>query len=284
MCNIRKEERIILYYPSIKIEDGMWLRNALLYWDKVSSIVPGFNYNESNSIEIEYLREAGLYEPIYPSVMWGNDELCKEFCEQVRKNLKHRRVFSTSRKYSQIHTDKMVIQNENMVHIEKTPDTILNYLLDAGIAKRNCDGPWINMNEYDANIYMATLARYLARAHGNVEIGTDKSTKFLYPYVPEKSKKVIDKQIYLNVAMQDILPVPSADISIQDIIDFKNQYKDQLKCFRRRIDEFQWSLKGCGCVEEIQERMMMLQHEIKYDIDEIEELLSSNRIKKEEMH
>lgn len=27
-------EKTILYYPTIRIKDGTWLRNALLYWDK----------------------------------------------------------------------------------------------------------------------------------------------------------------------------------------------------------------------------------------------------------
>ena len=65
------------------------------------------------------------------------------------------------------------MSEKDRVHIDKTPSIILDYLLDEGIAKRNCDGPWIDMNEYDSNVYMATLARYLAKAHGNAEIGTD---------------------------------------------------------------------------------------------------------------
>ena len=34
----------ILYYPTIDIQDGAWLRNAILYWDEVSSIVPYEGY------------------------------------------------------------------------------------------------------------------------------------------------------------------------------------------------------------------------------------------------
>lgn len=37
MYSERREDNTILYYPTIKIKDGIWLRNALLYWDKVSS-------------------------------------------------------------------------------------------------------------------------------------------------------------------------------------------------------------------------------------------------------
>lgn len=280
MYSKKREENTILYYPTIKIKDGAWLRNALLYWDKVSSIVPGSNYSETNSIEVEYLRDVGLYEPIYPIEMQNDEELCKEFCIQVRKNLKLHRKNLKNKTYFQIHIDKMRMSNENRIHIEKTPGNILEYLLDEGIAKRNCDGPWVDMNEHDANIYMATLARYLAKIHGNAEIGTDSSGKFLFPYVQNRSKNEIDKQIYLDIAMQEILPVPNLDISLEDIIDFKNKYKQPLKCFRRRIDEFQWSLRTCERVEELQERIQMLQVEIERDLQEIDELMSSSGIRK----
>lgn len=280
MHSERREKNTILYYPTIKIEDGPWLRNALLYWDKVSSIVPGLNYNEANSIEVDYLWNTGLYEPIYPIDMQNDEELCEEFCEQVKKKLKRHRKVLAGRRYSKIHIDKMSIPNENMIHIEKTPSRILDYLLEEGIAKRNCDGPWIDMSEDDAHIYMATLARYLAKKHGNIEIGTDKSGKFLYPYVSQSSKKRFDKQIYLDIALQDILPIPSPDVSIEDIIDFKMQNKGSLKCFKRRMDEFQLSLMTCESVEEVQQRIYMLRNEIAEDLDEIEELMSSNGIRK----
>lgn len=280
MYSERKVENTILYYPTIKIKDGAWLRNALLYWDKLSSIVPGSNYNETNSAEVEYLWNIGLYKPTYPIELQYNEELCKEFCKKVKKNIKCHRKHPKNNTYSKIHIDKMRMSNEAMVHIEKTPSSILDYLLDEGIAKRNCDGPWINMNEHDANVYMATLARYLAKIHGNVEIGTDSSGKFLYPYISQKSTKKIDRQIYLNIAMQDILPVPNLDSSLEDIIDFKNQYTNELKSFKRRIDQFQWSLRACENVEELKERIQTLQIEIESDLQEIDKLMSENGMRK----
>ena len=278
MYNRRREENTILYYPTIKIEDGVWLRNALLYWDKVSSIVPGSNYNDTNSAEVEYLWNAGLYEPIYPIEMQRDEDLCKEFCKKVKKNIKRHKNYSKT--YSKIHIDKMKMSNTDMIHIEKTPSSILDYLLDEGIAKRNCDGPWINMNECDANVYMATLARYLAKIHGNVEIGTDSRRKFLYPYIPEKSKKKMDRQIYLNIAMQDILPVPNLDSPLEDIIDFKNQYKKELKCFKNRIDQFQGNLEECKNIKQLQERIQILQLEIESDLKEIDELMSESGMRR----
>ena len=36
----------ILYYPTIDIQDGAWLRNAILYWDEVPSIVADESYSD----------------------------------------------------------------------------------------------------------------------------------------------------------------------------------------------------------------------------------------------
>ena len=55
----------ILYYPYINIQDGTWLRNAILYWDEVSSIVPYDNYPDL-SPELLYLQESGAYKAVYP--------------------------------------------------------------------------------------------------------------------------------------------------------------------------------------------------------------------------
>ena len=173
------EEKIILYYPTIKIKDGTWLRNAILYWDKVSSIVPGMNFDEFNSIEIEYLQDAGIYEPIYPFELEQEDGLCEMFCKQVKKNLKYSKRPMSKRRTARVHVEKLSMMD--MVHIDKTPEPILEYLLDEGIAQRNYDGAWINMNTEDADVYMATLAKYLAKVHGNTEIGTDSGSKFYYP-------------------------------------------------------------------------------------------------------
>lgn len=268
------EEKIMLYYPTIKIKDGTWLRNAILYWDKVSSIVPGLNFDEFNSIEIEYLRDAGIYEPIYPFELEREDGLCEMFCKQVKKNLKYNK-----RPMSNGHTVRMHVEKLNMVHIDKTPEPILEYLLDEGIAQKTYDRTWINMNTEDAEIYMATLAKYLAQVHGNTEIGTDSSIKFYYPYTGGKKNQDVEKQVYLNIALQKILPVPYMNVPLADIIDFRMKYERELRCFRRRIEEFQWNLKHCRDVEDIQETTRMLQRQMDDDLQEIEELMSSSGIR-----
>jgi hypothetical protein len=68
-------KRSILYYPTINIPTNSWLRNSLLYWDEISSIVPQ-DYDDNNLIklssDIEYLIKKGLFRPIRP------DQLLRE--------------------------------------------------------------------------------------------------------------------------------------------------------------------------------------------------------------
>ena len=65
----------ILYYPTIDIQDSTWLRNALLYWDNISSIVPYENYSDF-SPELLYLQECGIYKPVFPQDLFCSKYAC----------------------------------------------------------------------------------------------------------------------------------------------------------------------------------------------------------------
>ena len=75
----------ILYYPNINIPDGSWLRNALLYWDEVSSIVPYENYPDFSS-ELLYLQKLGVYKAIYPQELFSS-EFTEDFCDTIVKRI-----------------------------------------------------------------------------------------------------------------------------------------------------------------------------------------------------
>ncbi len=283
---MENEKKSILYYPTIKIEDGYWLRNAILYWDEVASIVPGENYDEENSNEVEALRSAGIYKPVYPIELQNNNELCMKFCEEVIKSLRYRRKMRSGRgrkrgpdKYSLIHVKKMGMEIGDMVHVGKTPTMVLDMLIDEGVALKNCDGPWVNMKSQDAEVYMSVLARYLAAAHDNMDIGTDKISKLYYPYVRNSSKQLENKQAYLDIAMQEILPLPAMDIPLEDIIRFKDEHMRQLSSFRQRIEDFQWQLRHCTNGEEVRERIARFRREIADEVNEIDELIRTRNMR-----
>ena len=68
------------------------------------------------------------------------------------------------------------------------------------------------------------------------------------------------------------------DVPIENIIDFKNRYDKSLKKFIRQIEDYQWDLKRCECIEEIQERTLTFQRRVNEDIEEVEELMDEQQI------
>src|SRR5215217_4577200 len=78
--------RTILYFPTIAVPNGTWLRRALLYWDEVASIVPLSHHpfvgraamEPSGALipftpEVRYLWSEGAFKPIPPEQLFGRE-------------------------------------------------------------------------------------------------------------------------------------------------------------------------------------------------------------------
>lgn len=75
-------KRTILYYPTISIPNSSWLRQALLYFDEVASIVPS-DVNWSHEVgkalvpltpDIEYLQGEGAFRRIPPELLFMQEK------------------------------------------------------------------------------------------------------------------------------------------------------------------------------------------------------------------
>lgn len=272
----------ILYYPTIKIEDGTWLRNALLYWDNVASIVPNEAYEEQNSIEVEYLKSAGIYKPVYPKELLDNPSANDVFCEQIKISIKGYK----QKQYKQIENnkyDKKQAVPAMMISRSKMNTDLYGHLLKSEIAIETDDEEWLSMDEEFARRYMSILARYLSSLHEDMEIGTDIESAFFNPYTRSYSvvgynHQDVEKKMYLDMVLQNVLPVPNMDVPLQEVIDFKMEHQNKLRSFRRRLEKFQFDLQLCKNTEQISTRVRMFQREIDEDLQEIEELMRLKRI------
>jgi hypothetical protein len=54
-----------LYYPSIDIKDETWLKNAMLYWEKIQTIVPSAMEFQYSTQTARKFHEADLLTPFY---------------------------------------------------------------------------------------------------------------------------------------------------------------------------------------------------------------------------
>lgn len=245
----------ILYYPNININDGQWLRNALLYWDNISSIVPYDNYGDL-SPELLFLQDAKIYDPIYPQDLFYS-EYANDFCDAIVKRIS-RYEKGQDQKFSMVNTPKIRIHKEKiyapalhaLVHYRKLPPELLNYFTDKKYIKDyNTDG-WMEIDAKIAQIYMRTLAEYSIKCSDkDIVLGTDKVKSSREIYSNFTSHKTESQCCKLNILK--CLPQPSLDTSFEEILDFKSARKEELNAFRIKIRELERNIYRSESFEEI---------------------------------
>ena len=258
----------ILYYPTIDIQDGVWLRNAVLYWDAISSIVP-FEEYDCFSPEINYLREEGVYYPSFPQDLFQSSyahDFSDAFIRRLRNytrsmprtranenpldNSKGRRELPSSRSYVRIHKQKIHAPVfKELIHSLKMPPELQDILADERfITDYGFDG-WMEIDKRIAKIYMRTLAEYTVRS-SNMEmvIGSDQSSTRQELYF--KSYPGANQHCY-TLGLNNCFPQPTMDVGIEDILRFKEKRSQELQRFRIQLKELEKSLSQCQTIEEV---------------------------------
>lgn len=242
----------ILYYPTINIQDGSWLRNAILYWDEVSSIVPYENYPDF-SPELLYLQELGVYKAVYPRELFFS-EFAEDFCDSIVKRISayESRATNNGTQNGRVRVHKKKIYApalHELIHYRKLPPQLLDYFGDKRyINDYNTDG-WMEIDNKIAQIYMRTLAEYSIKCSGkDIVLGTDTSTHSREIYSPSRNRADIQAQC-CKINIVNCLPQPSMDVSFEDILEFKNRRKDELNAFRAKIRELETNIYNADSPE-----------------------------------
>ena len=225
----------ILYYPSINIEDGAWLRSALLYWDEINSIVPHKDY-VLESPELLYLQDVGQYKPIYSrDILLLNK--ANEFASEVERIFKNRSSKTPFNKNINSKKEKICIkQIAELIHYNKIPDRTIEFLIEKGIIQE-LNKEWIEMDHDDAILYMKLLAKFAAKySERDTVIGT--STRYEFEDIYPKGKHKNDYSV-VSISLTDCLPIPSPDVDLETLIYFKKHHLDDLLELRTKIRNFE---------------------------------------------
>ncbi len=238
----------ILYYPKINIQDGAWLRNAILYWDEVSSIVPYERYQDL-SPELLYLQELGVYKAVYPQDLFFS-EFADDFCDSVVKRISAYDRSKTKMLNSEFQNGRVRIHKNKiyapalheLIHYKKLPAKLLEYFGDKRfINDYNTDG-WMEIDDKIAQIYMRTLAEYSIKCSDkDIVLGTDKATDSRDIYNASRNRTDLRTQC-CKINIEKCLPQPAMDVSYEDILNFKNRRKDEYNAFRGKIRELETNI------------------------------------------
>jgi len=78
-ANRTRIKQTILYYPTISVPSSRWLRQAILYWDEIGSIVPQ-RYDETElipyTLDVQFLKDEGEFRSFRTDLIyrrqWSN--------------------------------------------------------------------------------------------------------------------------------------------------------------------------------------------------------------------
>jgi len=227
-----------LYFPYISLPNDQWTVKTLLYWDKLSSIVPMDHIEQPEQFSpfMQQLVQEGLVEQVFPSQHLYQ---IADFEEYFVKLVDHR-VRSWQRRpssYSRIHSEK--ITGTSLIHAEKMAG-ITDYLIETGLASRTNNWAWFEVDKRVANLFMAYLAACLGAVDDvNAAPVTNKLhfAKIMgnsgFSRIPEKSVHHLKAR---DVILKALLPTPNEKVSVNQLLRFKSDHGHLLPLLRRKIE------------------------------------------------
>lgn len=271
-------ERKLLYYPTIVVP-SRWLRWAVFYWDKVSSIVPydwerrpllTTSWQKDHFKTMKYLWRREEFEPTRPRHLLrrrSTRSFREEFIETV------------SSPQFQISIRKDWVRSPGRIHKDKFTKAILDFLVRLKLAREDPhDTRWFLVEEKTSLLYMALLAKHLSDVDPDYTIPStdwDEYENMIYLSDDIKSAFPCLKAKFLNV-----LPIPREDVSIKDILKFKKKRKDELFQFRSVIDEFQRDMSRADSNDEIKQISVQFKERIQLRRSNLEKSMKDSGIKK----
>lgn len=285
-----------LYYPWIDIKNDTWLKNAMLYWDSIQTIVPQSVSNPYKNDTSKEFYENGYLIPLrVNSRMDEIETLQNEVLKYL--NSKEAAAILLSKENSnsyRLYKDKLP-HNIQMIGMypEKLPQSI-RYTFE-NFPLRDNDS--FLVNKQFASFYMTLLSAKLADVHG-ISLLTESSPHNIlanssrfeggahlvnhnnrYPRFREKLEEVYLKKALLSEILLEKINL-SADTTVKKIIKFKEKHKDELGRFRTKIDELGNTLKKTKGGKAIKQQIEdLISNEINPAISDLKSALKSNRIR-----
>jgi hypothetical protein len=229
-----------LYYPHINFRDQNWLKFAALYYDGIDRIVPNDNLIEEVDL-IERINDtATSNETLFVRSVRPNqyvDQIAHEFIQYVKTELtdekKRNEIFRKVSRFVKP-TDTYAI------HITKMGRELLEELprLNLPVKKISHEfEDWIEFDSITGALYMSRLANCIATNKSLPIVSDDPNFQFI---VREAQRERVTNDISETLAsmvIQSVVPKNIEAISTKQIIEFRNNYKDERQQFYSNINE-----------------------------------------------
>jgi hypothetical protein len=248
-------KRTVLYYPTISVPSGAWLRRALFYFDEIASIVPStldFTGELGPSLvpvseDVLFLESEGAFRRMAPDNLWmrqdPNNKRNPQPIDEWQRALDFQNEFLST-------VDKwgfFAVANGHWerIHRGKMAEMILTQLRNRGLIKPEMNSQsigetdWFLVEENTARLYMAMLAQCMADLDTEHTVpGTDSAEEEDFLYRARSG----DGFPCMETRFLRAVPTPRDDVALADILDFKRRREAELLEYRVQVDQLQATL------------------------------------------
>ena len=263
--------RTLLYYPTLTIPNHSWLRDAILYWDNVGSIVPPTSKRVvDNNDSLKYLEDEGIFKRFDPEDMLQQYSIRDEFIQDFAERL-------NSVDFAAELTRDKSGEHWNIA-IEKMATPIWELLFERKLTPDPVGTPQsVRVKRPAAIIYMGLLARYVSLAgEGAIQPSTDQSA---YEDILYRCSTGGSPLPGMSLALYNVLPRTSADTELLDLVEFKKHRRDELLRLRVLIDDTQVKLSSCEDLAHAKLMIEQFKEHLELEYKTIERLMSERGIK-----
>ena len=223
-----------IYYPWIDIKNASWLKTAILYWDKISTIVPGNMEEPYKSPGSAYLFQEEILvpnciEPWHPAV----NQASRCFLDYIRTP--EARAILLPRGTKKGLRIPSINDSSELAKLNKWKiDEELAYELKAS-GKVVEDGEWLIFDRQYVDYYMTLLTAILSGVthyapltdNGNYEPLINRAKR---GDNPNRKNQELGEALLAQIII-DTLQI-SPDTPFETIVDFRHNYRDEIGQFR----------------------------------------------------
>lgn len=237
-----------LYYPSIQINDDKWLKNSILFWDEIFTIVP-------NSIPLPYTNKSCRIladnDVLKSIVVMPEDNIIKQtaidaFAYIQSNEAKDLLVDARKGKRINLANISSEINRKFSLHPDKLSYELQHYL------NRNKVNDRFDVSENFAHFYMTLLANKICEAKGFAPLSDNNLSSNLgnkyrldnnHDFNLNPKSNAVHKQKNTSLAhgmMIDLILKGfkiNSNYSIDTILRFKRKHSDELGNFRVNIEK-----------------------------------------------
>lgn len=261
--------RTVLYYPTIEIPTGPWLRQALLYWDHVGSIVPrSFDeWQDSRAVaryssKMQYLHGEGVFQPYNP------DYLVMEGPEGHERMLNELKQIIGDPSFQKLITPLPQRVLDVRIYPQKVSGSIASLLEGKGLVRYDSREHVYFFEKLTAYLFMSLLAKHLASVSEEIVIpSTDHRT---FEQMTFRGVGVLEKEIALSAVLHEVLPVPAPNVKLRRIIQFRRRHQLQLEEFRVELEQFEEHLRSCEHERQVRDQVVQFRLRLTTEVGKLE--------------